>query len=101
MKNNFDEIIKECIEIIPCDTARISYLSGTMFLVIGFKRNTKEDKDTLAINEKGEVIHYDYFKEQLVTSGETKEQLLESLKEYQRISKLTGEEYFKELFQQK
>jgi hypothetical protein len=84
-----------CREIIDCDTARISTPAGKMFLVIGFNRNTKDDKGQWM--KDGEPYDFDYVAEQTVASGETEDELLASALEYKRLCGMTMEEYLREL----
>ena len=92
------ELIDECRKIIKCDTARISKPSGKMFLIIGFNRNTKDDEGTW-FNQNDEQFDFDYVQESVVAAGTTEIELIESVKEYQRLCGLTWEQYFEELKQ--
>jgi len=99
----YDELCslaKECMKYVKCDTARISKPCDKMFLIIGFNRNTKDDESTITI-KNNQRIDYDYVQELVVASGYTKEELIESTKEYQRLCGITWEQYFKELTQKK
>ncbi|MEW8423756.1 MAG: hypothetical protein AB2723_17515 [Candidatus Thiodiazotropha sp.] len=95
-ESSLNALVMRCRDIIECDTARITTPCGKMFLVIGFNRNTKDDKHGYWKNENGERIDFDYVHEVTVASGETEEELLASLREYKRICGLTMEEYLKE-----
>jgi len=86
-------ILNECREYIKCDTARISKPGDKMFFIIGFNRNTKDDEG-MWVNEHNERIDFDYVEEHVVASGQTKDELIESIKEYVRLSDMTWEEYF-------
>lgn len=79
-----EELIAECREIIECDTARISKPDKRMFLIIGFRKNTKNDEGEWIKNNKR--IDFDYVKESVVASGETAQELIESAREYKRLS---------------
>lgn len=91
---HFEKIIEKCREILECDTARICLAGGTMYFILGFNRNTKEDEGQWFKND--EPIDFDYVNETVVASGRTEEELIDSVKEYKRLSEITWEEYFKE-----
>ncbi len=93
----FEKLIAQCREIIKCDTARISKPCETMFLIIGFNRNTKDDIGEVWINQDNKRIDFDYVQESVVASGKTSKELIASAKEYQRLCGITWEQYFKEL----
>lgn len=99
---DFSELAEECKQYVTCDTARISkpLEDGKMFLIVGFNRSTKEDKGGQWVNQNGDRIDFDYVQESCVASGYTKEELIASAKEYERLCGLTWEEYFDELLQQ-
>ena len=92
------KLIEKCRAIINCDTARISKPADTMYLIIGFYRNTKDD-DMVWINQNGRRIDFDYTQEQVIASGKTNNELINSVKEYKRLCGITWEQYFKELYQ--
>jgi len=100
MDNTYSELADKCKQYVTCDTARISkpLVDGKMFLIIGFNRNTKEDKGWW-VNQDGERIDFDYVQESIAASGHTENELIESAKEYQRICGITMEQYFQELAQ--
>ena len=100
MGSAFSELADECKQYVTCDTARISkpLENGKMFLIIGFNRNTKEDEGQW-VNQDGERIDFDYVQESCIASGHTKEELIASTKEYERLCGMTWEEYFAELRQ--
>lgn len=100
--NSFNELAKECMKHVKCDTARISkpLKDGKMFLIIGFNRNTKNDEGQW-VNENGEAFYFDYVQESCVASGHCADELIDSAKEYQRLCGITWEEYFAELKQKK
>lgn len=97
IKDHDEVLSKKCREIIPCDTARISKVGDKLFLLIGFNRSTKDDKDSFAHNGDGVRIDWDYVEEHCVAYGNTEEELIDSAKEYQRLCGMTMEEYLKEL----
>jgi len=91
-----NKLVKECIKYVKCDTARISKTCDKMFLIIGFNRNTKDNKGVW-INQDNQRIDFDYVEELVVASGHTKKELIKSTKEYQLLCGFTWEQYFKDL----
>ncbi len=86
----------KCKEIIECDTARISKVCDTLFLIIGFNRNTKDDPGQwVKIHENGtrENRDWDYVQEHVVASGKTEKELISSTEEYKRLCGMTMTEY--------
>ena len=93
-----DKLTKDCMKYVKCDTARISKPCDKMYLIIGFNRNTKDDEGVW-VNQDNQRIDFDYVQESVVASGNTKKELIESTKEYQRLCGITWEQYFQELAQ--
>ena len=94
-----ENLIKECRKIVKCDTARISKPLEKMFFIIGFNKNTKDNEGQWIKN--GEMIDFDYVSENVIASGFTDEELIKSVKEYQRLCGITMEEYLKEINKQR
>lgn len=97
---DYSNLIEECRKYIVCDTARISKPDNKMFLIVGFDRNTKNDEGKW-INQDNKIFNFDYVQESVVASGCNEKELIESVKEYARLSKLTWNEYFEELREKK
>lgn len=100
--DSFNDLAKECMKHVKCDTARISkpLKEGKMFLIIGFNRNTKDDEGEW-INENSEKFNFNYVQESCIASGHCADELIDSAKEYQRLCGITWKEYFEELKQKK
>lgn len=94
IKKNMVNIIRQCRDIIKCDTARITSPCNRMFLIIGFNRNTRDDKGQHFKN--GKSWDFDYVAEYTVASGNTEDELLSSVREYKRLCGITMEEYLTE-----
>lgn len=96
IKDAHPEITKKCKKLIQCDTARISHPNSEskMFFIIGYNRNTVNDEGQWIKN--GEPIDFDYVQEQVIASGYTEEELIESVKEYTKIIDMKIEDYLKE-----
>lgn len=82
-------------KMFGCDSARILDLSGKLFLILGEKRNTKQDV-TKWLDRDGNVIDLDYLAETVIANGSTESELLASAKEYKRLQGMTMEEYLME-----
>lgn len=93
----YTDLIEKCKEIVKCDTARISKPLDRMFFIIGFNRNTKDDPGQFIKN--GEPYDFDYVQENVIASGYSDDELIENVKEYQRLCGITWEQYFQELAQ--
>ena len=71
--------------LFKCDNIRfISPLKNKIFLVLGKKRNTKEDKGTW-INQDGEIQNWDYLVETTVASGHNIPELITNAKKYKSL----------------
>lgn len=86
------ELIEECRKHVECDTARICKLSTTMFLIVGFNRNTKQDEGEWIRN--GEKVDFDYVNETTIASGTTPEELIENTKYYSSLKNRILKDYF-------
>lgn len=78
---------------LKCDAVRFSSpnLHGWKFLVVGYKRDTHQDKkDTGAawVNEHGVEQHFEYLRESVVASGSTWADVAESLDFYVQLSQV-------------
>jgi len=83
--------------MFDADTARITRPLGRMFLVIGSKRNTKNDLGQWA--RDGEPFDFEYTEEKVIASGYTEEELIASAEKYKRLLNITMEEYLAEAAQ--
>ena len=93
------ELSLECRKIVECDTARISEASGTLFLIIGFNRNTKDDEGQwYKMDKDGNQVpkDWDYVQESVVAHGKTEEQLIKSAEYYKKLCGMTMMEFLKE-----
>ena len=89
-------LIKYFRRMFDCDTVRISQPIKIMFLIIGHKRNTKDDPGQWI--RDGEPFDFDYTAEKTIASGKTKKELIASAKEYKRLCGITTKEYLAEIF---
>lgn len=94
---NYIDLAEQCRLIVGSDTARISKPLDRMFLIIGYNRDTREDKGSHFINENGDRFDFKYVAERVIANGYTIEELIKNTKEYARLSKMTMEEYLQEL----
>jgi len=92
-------LIRRFIRMFRCDSARICCYPGRMFLIIGNNRSTRQNmKETGSCWHKdGKPFHFKYLSEMVIASGSTEAELIESAKEYKRLSRLTPQEFFREL----
>jgi len=90
-----DAIVMRCSELLDFDEARIvNPLGDKMFFIIGFWKNTKDNRGQWMKN--GTPYDFDYLDEKCIASGATEEELIESVKEYKRLSEMSWEEYLLE-----
>lgn len=78
-----ETLINKTIELIGCDKARISSPGSTHFMIIGYRRNTKEDSGQWVQN--GKTFDFDYFREYCIASGETYGELWEDVEKYAEL----------------
>jgi len=80
-------IIKSAIRMFGCDFARVSRPLNKWFLILMWKRNTK-DIGGWYVSRPGEPmkrIDFDYYEQQCVASGDTARELRKSMREYKRL----------------
>lgn len=75
--------------MFEADSARITApLRKTMFLIIGHKRNTIDDKGRWVDND-GKPVEFDYVAETCIASGDSVDELLASAAHYKRMLRMT------------
>ncbi len=79
-----NELLGQFAAMFDCDTARIVSPLGTLFLIIGHKRSTKNNPITARWLRNGKPYDFEYIEEKVVASGVTLEELTASAKEYKR-----------------
>lgn len=91
-----EKLISRFKQMFGCDSARISNpLGDTMFLIIGNKRNTKDDAGVWR-DQHGNVKNWDYINEFVIASGKTEKELIKSAKEYKKLLGMSWPEYFEQ-----
>ena len=85
-----DDLLEKCKQLLGCDEARISKPRNKMFLIVRNWKNTEDDMGSYWINEKEERIDFKYLEEKVVASGNTEEELLESVYEYKRFCDMSS-----------
>lgn len=86
---SLQRMVRRAVELFKCDTARITSPCGRHFLILGWNRNTKTERD--AGRDCGqwyrsdEPIDFDYTHEQVVANGATLKELWKSAKHYKRL----------------
>ena len=88
------KLAEQLRQLLGYDTARIVRPIDKMFLIVGTRRNTKDDPGHIEIN--GERVNYDYVAEQCVASGMTDADLIASAEKYKMACGMTMQEYLKE-----
>jgi len=81
-------------KLLACDKARISIFPGKMYLIIGFKKNTKDD--TISFwTKNGKRIDFKYLDEKVVASGKNEKELIASAKHYKKLCGMAMMEFLK------
>ncbi len=81
-------IIKKTIELLGCDTARISQPNKHFYMIIGYNRNTISDEGSWEKN--GVPIDFDYTKEKIIARGSTLMKLWNSVEHYNKTEQNNG-----------
>lgn len=82
------------VELFKCDTARISSPCGRHFLILGWNKNTKTERE--AGRDKGQWVKtdengvntpfdFDFVHEQVIASGATLKEMWASAEHYKRL----------------
>jgi len=90
-------MIDTFIEQLGCDTVGISVVDGTMFLAIGYNKNTEDMTGQWhQANENGESVakDWEYIEWHVVASGTTATELIESVNRYHKLCGMTWDEFF-------
>jgi len=76
--------------LFRCDSVRLSSpLGERIFLIIGNKRNTKQDKGGVWVDRDGNLVDWDYLAESCIASGRTSGELVDNARYYKKISGLS------------
>ena len=87
-------MIERLQELFPdADKVRISTPCNRMFLIIGYKRNTK-DAAGQWVDQDGNARDWEYIEEKAVASGDTEQELMDDAMDYKAVGRLTWQEYF-------
>lgn len=97
-----EKLAKRFVRMFKCDTARITKPCDHWFLVIGWNRNTKKDREEGRSSgqwvRNGEPIDFDYVHEEVIANGANEKELIASAKHYKKLSGMTWEQIFKKGF---
>jgi len=90
-----ERLVRLFRRMFKADTARLSSpLGETIFLIIGFNRNTKDDSGQW-FDQSGNVLNWDYVQESCIASGDTVSELIASAKRYKRLQSMTWNDFFR------
>lgn len=93
------QLISRFKRMFKCDACELSRLGGKTWLFLCWNRNTAKDREKNAEAgqwmKDGEPYDFDYVKRQVVASGETVAELIESAKEYKRCCSEKWWQHFK------
>ena len=84
-------------KMFKCDTVRISKPLNELYLIIGTKKNTKNDKGSI-IYKNNKIYNFEYVDEHVIASGKNEVELMKSAKYYKKLLKLGNnwDKYFKD-----
>jgi hypothetical protein len=92
-------MVRRFIRMFKCDTARITSPCGTHYLILGWTKNTKTEReagrDAGQWHRNGEPIDFDYTHEQVVARGKTVAELVASAKHYKKLLGMTRDDYLR------
>ncbi|MFA5322924.1 MAG: hypothetical protein WC373_09650 [Smithella sp.] len=91
--------VRRFIEMFKCDTARITTACDTHYLILGWFKNTKTEREAgREISQwykDGVPIDFEYVHEEVVAHGKTYDELLADAKHYKKLCKMKWSDYFK------
>ena len=68
------EIIQKTKKMLQCDSARIRSFEDKHFMIIGYKKHTKDEPGQW-VNEKNESVDFEYLDEKVIASGKNMDEL--------------------------
>lgn len=97
---NLTYLLNECkdilSDIIPkIDTYEINIVNNTLFLIIGYKKHTKDIHDSITIDERGNRVDYAFTERKVIASGLDSNSLISSVKYYKSIYNMPMDDYVK------
>ena len=87
------ELTIKCNIILPCQVPKVQKVGNTYFYLMGTKKRSEDDKSTITVDGDSNVLNYEYVDSVVVASGKTRKQLIDSCKEYKKLSKMNWIEY--------
>ena len=89
-----EKLIKKFKRMFKCDAVRISRPMKKLFLIIGFRRHTKDDKLREWTDGYGNRIDFEYIHDTVIASGNDEKELIESAKEFKSYLKTDARSHF-------
>jgi hypothetical protein len=93
--NKYKKLENKFKKMFRCDSVRISNPMNKFFLIIGYKKHTKDDTLSYYSDGDGNRIDFEYIDEQIIASGKNIKELIMSAKYYKSLQGMSWEEYFK------
>jgi hypothetical protein len=87
MTSTETNFIAWALKLFKCDTARIIKASGTLFLTIGWNRNTYYERNSGQWYHNGKPVDFDFVSEQTIANGKNWKKLKASALHYARLLK--------------
>lgn len=92
-------LVRRFVRMFKCDTARITSPCGTHYLILGWTKNTRTEReagrDVGQWHRNGEPIDFDYTHEQVAARGNTVAELVASAKHYKKLLGITWGDYLR------
>ena len=97
---NLTYLLNECKDILSdispkIDTYEIENVNNTLFLIIGYKKHTKDIHDSITIDEHGNRVDYAFTERTVIASGLDSDSLIASVKYYTNIYNMPMADYVK------
>lgn len=80
-------------EMFECDVTEVRKITDTWFLILGWNRNTKEDKGIQSFRN-GEPFDFAYVERHCVASGKNLRELRKSAELYKELTGISWKDYF-------
>lgn len=88
-----DGLLDRLKAMFACDEARITSPAGRHYLILGWKRNTRDSEGQWT--RDGEPFDFDFLEEKVIASGNTEEELTASAEHYKALLKGGWREFFR------
>ena len=92
---DLNTMVRRFIKMFQCDTARITTAYNTLYLILGWNKNTKTEREASQWYKDGAPYDFEFVHEKTVASGNTYDELLADAKHYKKLCGMKWSDYFK------